>query len=284
MLNNYYKNITNYFSKKASQYDLVDQQLYWRLSDELLKEIIQSKIIKLFLKRKKIKVLDAGAGTARWSLVLHNLFKKKRIESYFDLVDITKEMLVEAERKIDNLNTASSMKTFLGNIEDLSSFKDNVYDLSISFYNVLSFVEKPKIALGQIHKKLKKGGICASIVANKYHSYFFSILTHRISELEKIGNQRVRFNENMPYIHCFTPERVRKLYQEVGFRDVEVIGFLNFVYPNIEETKLKGQSKQNKNILKNKKIFNKILKVELQECFNQDIAGRGNTLLVIGKK
>ena len=283
MANSYYKDVIKYFSKKASKYDLVDEQLYWHLSDELLKKIIQVKLVEPFLGKKELKVLDAGAGTGRWSLVLYD-FLKKNFRLRFDLVDITKEMLAEADRKIRKKGLTDVMETRLENIENLSNYSNNYYDIAISFYNVLSFVEKPGRVLKEIFKKLRKRGLYVSIVANKYHSYFFTILTNRIDELANIKKGRVRYNKEMPPIRCFAPDEIKKLYQESGFKKVEVIGFPNFVYPNIEDTKIEGQSKQSRNILKNKKTFQKIIDIEFQECFNQDLAGRGNVLLVIGRK
>lgn len=285
MPDSHYKDVIKYFSKKAAKYDLVDQQLYWRLSDELLKKIIQVKLVKPFLEKKELRILDAGAGTGRWSLILYDFLKEKNIKLLFDLLDITQEMLDETDKKIKRQGITNIMKTYLKNIEDLSDYNDNFYDIAISFYNVLSFVEKPEVVLSEVFKKLKKKGVYASIVANKYHSYFFSILTHRIAELDKIKNHSiVRFTDEMPYVHCFTPKGIKNLYEQTGFNKVNVIGFPNFVYPNIEDTKIEGQSGQSKNILKNKEIFNRIFEIEFQECFNKDIAGRGNALLVIGKK
>jgi len=283
MSNSHYKDVIKYFNKKAAKYDLVDQQLYWRLSDELLKKIIQIKLVKPLSGKNKLRVLDAGAGTGRWSLILYDFFEKKT-RLYFDLVDITKKMLDEADKKIKKRGLDNIMKTQIGNIEDLSNYPNSYYDIAISFYNVLSFVEKPDRALKEVFKKLKRGGLYASIVANKYHAYFFTILTNRLEELANIERGKVRYTKDMPQIHCFTPNEIKKLYQKSGFKKIEVISFPNFVYPNIEDTKLEGQSKQTKNLLENKKGFQKILDTEFQECFNQDIAVRGNVLLVIGRK
>lgn len=284
MLTPHYKKVITYFSKKASSYDLVDKQLYWKLSDHLLKKIIMKKIVSKFLKKKKLQIMDAGAGTGRWSLILYQLFKVKKIRTQFDLVDITPLMLKEAEYKIKK-RKIDCMKTYIGNIENLSMFKDNFYDIVISFYNVLSFVDKPIKALKEIYRKLKRGGLCACSVANKYHAYYFNILTNKGSDLTTISNQsKVRFTKKMPYIHCFTPEKIRSLFEKASFKKVEVIGFPNFIYPTIEETKVKGQSQYYKTLLKNKKIFNRILNLEYKECFNPNLAARGNSLLVIGQK
>ncbi len=209
MENNYYKKVISYFSRKADQYDLVDKQSYWNLSDRLLEKIINKKIVDRFSKSKKLQIMDAGAGTGRWSLILYNLFKRKKVKTQFELIDITPLMLEKAKDKINQKRITTEMKTHLGNIENLSGYKNNFYDIIISFYNVLSFTEKPFKALLEIYKKLKNNGLYACIVSNKYHAYFFDIATNRGSDLEKISDlSSVRFNKKMPYIHCFTPSEI----------------------------------------------------------------------------
>ncbi len=279
----YYQGVKKYFADKAKQYDLVDEQLYWRLSDSLLKKIVEQTIVRKVSKKKSLRILDAGAGTGRWSFILYHLLKKDGLRVRFDLVDITPEMLMEAEKKIKRANLGEIMNVKVGNIEKLGEM--GPYDLAISFYNVLSFTEKPDVALKQIAGRVKEGGVYASIVANKYHSYYFNIIMNRIGELGVIeAMSKTRFTSNMPYIHCFSPESIRKMYLQAGFKKVEIIGFPNFIYPNIEDTAVTGQSEKNKNILRDKKSFNRIMALELRECFNPDVAARGNALLVVGTK
>ncbi|MDD3085061.1 MAG: class I SAM-dependent methyltransferase [Candidatus ainarchaeum sp.] len=284
-MSRHYNKVKKYFSEKAEKYDMVDEQLYWKLSDDLLKKIVEKKIVKNNLNKNKINILDAGAGTGRWSLILHDFFKKEKISSQIDMVDITEKMLNEANKKIKNKNISNSFNSYVGNIEDLSFLEDNYYDVAISFYNVLSFTENPLVAIEEIYKKIKKGGIYVSIVSNKYHSYFFKILTNDIKELNRVKDDSlIRFNDNMPHIHCFTPNEIKNYYRKANFLNVEVFGFPNFVYPNIEETFLEGQNMKNKNILSRKSNFNKIIDLEFSECFNEELAARGNVLLIFGKK
>ena len=285
MKQDYMHEIKKYFRNKAAQYDEVDRQLYWRLSDELLKLIIKRKIAGEFRLKRHVRILDAGAGTGRWSLILFDLLNRKNVKLDFDLLDITKEMLNQAEIKIKKRNLQDTFRVREKNIEDLSDCPDEIYDIALSYYNVLSFTTNPKRAIKEVFKKLKKRGIYTVTVANKYHSYFFNALTDRASEFETIFDKsKIRFNKKMPYIHCFTPNGLKKIFQDVGFKEVIIIGFPNFIYPNIEDTYILGQSQKNRNILQDKAIFDKILNVEYSECFNSDLAARGNSLLVIARK
>jgi ubiquinone/menaquinone biosynthesis C-methylase UbiE len=284
-MSKHYDEVKKYFSDKAEKYDMVDEQLYWKLSDELLKKIVEEKIIKSNSSKKKLNILDAGAGTGRWSLILHDLFKKEKIETRIDMVDITEEMLSEANEKIKNKKNSKYFNSYVENIEDLSFLEDDYYDVAISFYNVLSFTKNPLIAIKEIYKKVKKGGVYTSIVSNKYHSYFFKILTNDIKGLDVIKNDSlIKFNDKMPFIRCFTPNEIKDYYKKANFVNVEVFGFPNFVYPNIEDTFIEGQNIKNKNILNDKNNFNRIMDLEFSKCFNEELASRGNVLLVFGKK
>jgi hypothetical protein len=124
-----------------------------------------------------------------------------------------------------------------------------------------------------------------SVVANKYHAYYFSVLTNRLSEMDNITEKSlIRFNDAMPAIHCFTPDEIKKLYVDNGFSDVKVLGGPNFIYPGMEETKVFGNTEQITNKLSDSANFEKILSIELDNYKNSDIVGRANALLVIAKK
>lgn len=283
-MNNYYKEISNYFNNKASVYDDVDDQLYWVLSDLFFKEILKKEIPKLIVGKREIKLLDAGAGTGRWAMFFYQLFHGE-YKIGGELIDISKKMLEEAKIKVAKNKLESKFKCLLGNIEEMNKIKNDNYDISLSFYNVISFVENPEKALREIAKKLKNGGIHVSIVANKYHSYYFSILTNQLDELNIIKNKsKVRFNKLMPYIHCYTPEELRNLYLNNGFNSVKIIGGPNFFYPGMEETYTHGNTDSIKNKLSSGNTFKKILEVELDNYDKKDIVGRGNVLMAIAVK
>ncbi|MDI3496401.1 MAG: hypothetical protein PWQ35_422, partial [Patescibacteria group bacterium] len=145
--------------------------------------------------------------------------------------------------------------------------------------------ENPDKALEEIKKKLKNGGAHISILANKYHSFYFSVLTNRLSSIEEIKKRsKIRFNDMMPAIHCFTPEEARNLYLKVGFKDVKVVGGLNFIYPGMEETHVHGSTEEIQNKLIDKKFYDEILALELDNYDNPDISGRANAIMVIAKK
>jgi ubiquinone/menaquinone biosynthesis C-methylase UbiE len=279
----YYSQIKDYFNQKAGDYDDVDKQLYWVLSDKFFKKVLSNELKTFFDNREDAIILDAGAGTGRWTFILEELFGEKIKKGL--LVDISEKMLAEAKKKIIKHGLSVKYSCEERNIEKLDSLNNEFFDLAISFYNVISFVENPHKALQEISKKLKNGGIFVSIVANKYHSYYFSILTNRLNEMDNIREKSlIKFNDAMPAIHCFTPEEAKKLYFDNGFSEVNVFGGPNFIYPGMEETKIIGNTQQIFNKLSDNSNFEKILSIELENYKNSDISGRANTLLIIAKK
>lgn len=274
----------NYFAEKAEKYDDVDNQAYWVFSDTFYKEVLRRELDVFFNSHTEIKILDAGAGTGRWTLFLHEIFGD-RVKMTGELIDISPEMLAVADRKLQERGINSSFSVSVGDIEDLSHIPNESYDLSISFYNVISFVENPVKALSEIHRVLKRGGMHLSVVANTYHSLYFAALTGRTDELLRVNKEsKIAFNELMPPIHSFTPKSLKKVYGAAGFDDVSVYGGPNFIYPGMEETFISGNTESIQNLLKTDKNFQILMETELKYYKSGDIVGRGNTLLGVGTR
>jgi ubiquinone/menaquinone biosynthesis C-methylase UbiE len=284
-MSEYYKNVTDYFNNKADQYDNVDEQLYWVLSDRFYKEVLKREFGGFISNKHELKILDAGAGTGRWTLFFHELFSSESQKISGTLIDISADMLRVAEKKLSEKNLASVYNTIVGNIEEMNDVSDNVYDVSLSFYNVLSFVEKPEKAVAEISKKLKTGGVHISVVGNTYHALYFSVLTGRTSEIDRITNEsKIAFNDLMPPMHCFTPAELKNLYLNNGFNEVVVMGGPNFMYPGMEETFIKGQTEIIVSKLADDAMLKKILDAELSMYCQPEIVGRGNTLIAFATK
>jgi ubiquinone/menaquinone biosynthesis C-methylase UbiE len=194
-------------------------------------------------------------------------------------------MLRQARRKIGELGLDKIFRCREGNIEEMFDIENKSYDIALSFYNVISFVDNPGKALAKISEKLRKNGIHISVVANKYHAYYFSLLTNQIDELENIREySKIRFNKHMPYIHCFSPEELKNLYLKNGYKKVKVVGGPNFFYPGMEETLTSGSTDKIDRVLSNEAVFRQILEIELEYYDQQDLTGRGNVLMAIARK
>lgn len=280
-MSEHYNQVVEYFAGKAEQYDEVDQQKYWVFSDRFYKEVLRREFAEFVNQRSELRLLDAGAGTGRWTVACEEVFGGKT-KLRGTLVDISPDMLAVAKRKMDHAPYAGRFVCQEGNIESLPDVPDAAFDLSISFYNVLSFVEHPDRAVAEIRKKLVPGGAHVAVVGNTYHAYYFSLLTGRLGEFERVKNEsQIRFNDLMPSMRCFTPAQLMDLYRAAGFNHVEVVGGPNFLYPGMEETFVRGSTERLQSTLTDDAVMQQLLEVELQHYREPGIVGRGNTLMVI---
>lgn len=269
-----------YFKGKAEGYDLVEKQLYWRLSDDLLWHLLKRLAIDK-LKGKRICVMDAGGGTGRWLIRIIS----QNSNSLGTLYDFSEDMLNVAQKKIDSFHLGDRITIVNGNIERMSDQKNSTYDLVICFHNVLGFVNNSKRAFGEMARLVKKGGYLVTVVPNKYHMLFFDIFTRNISELKSVSEKGIgRFTKDMPSIHVFTPKELSAMYSTAKFENVKILGFPITIYPQSEETHISGSSKKLKAILENVANFNEIEKIEKEIVLEEEAAARGNNLFAIGKK
>lgn len=280
-MSDHYRQVRDYFAEKATAYDDVDQQLYWVFSDRFYRAVLERELKPFIGHKKKITLLDAGAGTGRWSLAFADLFDAQAVVTGV-LVDISSEMLAVAEKKCRQPQYAGRFVCQTGNIESMPELTGGQFDVCLSFYNVLSFVEHPERALMEIRTKLVSGGVYAAVVGNAYHARYFSVLTNRFEELERVEKESsIRFNDLMPAMRCFNPGELDQMFRVAGFNHVEVLGGPNFLYPGMEETLVHGATERLQSTLQEQSRMDRLLEIELAHYREPGVVGRGNTLLVI---
>ena len=169
------KEVLNYFKNKAKDYDLVEGQTYWVLSDKLLWEIFKETVLNKL--PENFKFLDAGGGTGRWTLKILEEFPKAQGM----IIDISREMLNEARSKVKKRNYEKRVKIIEQNLEQIDNVKDDEFEISFNFHNVLGFVENPNTVINELHRVTKKGGYVVSLVPNLYHNIFFNIFVYTCS-------------------------------------------------------------------------------------------------------
>lgn len=272
--------VQRYFRNKAKDYDKVESQIYWNLSDDLLWYMLEKLVISK-MGNKKVRVLDAGGGTGRWIIRIAECLKKSECVIY----DISNDMLEVASDKIRKNNLENRIKVVEGDLQEMRDQKSSQYDLAVCFHNVLGFVNDYEKAFEEISRVVKPNGMLVIVVPNKYHMLYFSIVRKDISDLDSIANRSSgRFNKEMPLMHVFTPESIRTLYAKAGFSYTQVLGFPVTIYPQLEDTAIKGSGKRTKEILEDNKYFNRIKAIEKKLVINEETASRGNNLFAIGVK
>ncbi len=122
---------------------------------------------------EKVKILDIGAGTGRYSVAL------SREGHDVTAVELVKRNLQTIEAKHEKI------KLWPGNAMDLHFLPDSVFDITIMFgplYHLQSEEEKLK-ALREAVRVTKKGGhIFAAYIMNEYSILTYCFTQHHIKE------------------------------------------------------------------------------------------------------
>ena len=275
----YTEEVKGYFKIKAPEYDLVEQQLYWVLSDKLLWTILTDNVLSKI--NAPIRFIDAGAGTARWSI--------KILDQYEDstgwLIDLSSDMIEQAMHKLDQKHYISRTKITIDNLDSMKMDNNEIYNLVFSFHNVLGFVNDPARVIKKLSQNLARDGFFVCVVPNFFHNIFFNIYTRNLELAEYcLKNHKGKFTENMPEMHMFTPKNLREMYTAAGLRINGIYGFPVAIYPGMQETQIRGQSKELQELLADRLTFDKIFNIESQLYQEQESATRGNNLIIIGQK
>ncbi|MBU1143196.1 MAG: class I SAM-dependent methyltransferase [Firmicutes bacterium] len=271
--------VKEYFKEKAKEYDDVDHQLYWVLSDMLLWNIFDEQVLSNY-SDKEFTFLDAGAGTGRWTLkILEKYPKAKGI-----MIDLSSDMIDVAKEKLNSRGYSDRVEIIIDNL-DTVKVDESVVDISFTFHNVLGFVENPQIVIGKMNKTTKLNGYVVCGVPNFYHNIYFNIASNNLDlASETFNNHMGRFTKEMPQMHMFTPVILKKIYSDIKIKNINVHGFPVCIYPGYSETQLHGQTKSLKNALEDTDYFNKIYEMEKKLIMNEECACRGNQIVIIGKK
>lgn len=155
--------------------------------------------------KSRIKILDVGAGTGRYSVPL-------AAEGY----DVTALELVK--HNLGRLKQKSNkVKAYQGNATKLKKFAENEFDLTLVFgpmYHLKSYEEKLR-ALSEAKRVTRPGGIIlVAYIMNEY-----SVITYAIKEKHiKEGVFNGMLDE---FYHC--TEKANELYSFVRLEDIDAL-------------------------------------------------------------
>lgn len=154
---------------------------------------------------KEKKILDVGAGTGRYSVVLAN-------EGY----DVTAVELVKHNLGVLK-SKGSSVKAYQGTALDLSRFEENTFDVTLVFgpmYHLYTTEDKIK-ALNEAKRVTKKGGvILVAYLMNEYSIITYGFKENHIKEC--VENEKVTKD-----FHVIT--KPEDLYDYVRIEDIDEI-------------------------------------------------------------
>ena len=280
IISEYETDVVEYFKNKAADYDRVDEQVYWRLSDSILWHTFNEYILKNL--PSNFSFLDAGGGTGRWS--------EKILTSYQSasgvICDLSEDMLLQAALKQKKIGV-ERLALLNGSIENMQDIPDNSFDLVFNFHNVIGFVSNYKKMISELTRVLKKGGTLVTLAPNYYHMIYFNISCGRFKEASNVlKNGRGTFVSGMPEMFVFTPRQLRDLYCDNNITISMITGFPITIYPGYLETQIEGSTSSLIDVLETKNGFDAIMEIEkrLITTGGDEIASRGNNIFISGVK
>lgn len=272
-----------YFDPKAAAYDKTDEQGYWAFSDKLLWHLLRTRALdKLAARKPDFTFLDAGCGTARWSMKLLQAYAR----CTGTLLDLTPNMLDVSRGKIAAAGYADRAALRLFDLNDLAAASDvPAYDLAICFHNVLSFVVDPAAVIRALIDRAASGATICLVIPNLYHAASFSAAQGRMEEVRRVlSASAVKFTAEVPEMWVFTPEKIRAVVAQTPARSCEVLGFPVTVYPGFEETQIEGESSACKTLFADQEAVSTLFDMECVLSSQSEAAARGNNLLVLIEK
>lgn len=177
------------------------------------------------LSHAPMKILDAGGGTAKWSMYLAE--KGHQVT----LIDISEAMLAVAEENCQASGTIDNIKLIQGDIRAMD-LADNSFDMVVSDRNTISFCGNRTDALKAIrecHRVLKPGGHFLGSVHNRYREVAFFISKLELAKARALMESG-EFNEGgSTAVYYFTPTELTTTFEEVGFQDIRLMPTTAFV-------------------------------------------------------
>lgn len=270
-----YAAVQAYFQTKADFYDDVEHQVYWRLSDTLLWDYLQSRVLAAL--PNKFALLDAGCGTGRWGLKILEAVPA----ATGTFIDISPEMLAVLQRKLAVKNDTRVRVTIeQDNLLSDTCAHRNAFDLIICFHNVLGFIDDLDGLLRRFHHMATANGRVAVLAPNLHHAVHFALSRGDLQEAERIALTKYgRFVPEMPPIRFFKVGELRQAAVHSGFCVDQIIGFPNCLYPHFADTRLHGSSAEHETLMGSPERFQKILSIE-RKLIEEDCAARGANLLL----
>lgn len=256
-----------YYDRVAGRYDDSYLTPYWEFYNA-----VTWHNLKRFLPRLSgRKVLDIGGGTGLWALKL----AKSGYE--VTVADISQKMLEVGRRKAERLGFGSKISFVKADICGLTQFISESFDLVLAQGDPLSCCADARQAVKEVYRVLRDKGLFIASVDNKFGGMRVFVSQSAIDELEQFirtgqTNWFTKDEAEQYPITYFTPDGLRKLFAQNGFEMLSLIG--KVVLPLASGSE----------ILKDKNMFDRLLKLELKLHAEETLLGGAGHLEITARK
>lgn len=257
---------TIFHDKIADKYESEYSGNYWKLYFDITYANIRK-----YLPKKGAVILDAGGGTGFWSRKLAKIGYK------MICTDISQGMLnkgLEISSK-EKLNDKIEFK--YADIMNMQDFNDSSFDMVIAEGDPVGYCGNAKKAVKELSRVARKGSFVV-VSIDSYYSRLNRMVSRRdfnkLPLLEK--KHKTLFGSGEYYEHDFTIEELKDLFQKNGLKVIEIIGKPVFARSIPRE--------EVETVLSDKKMYNKILNLELKYNKEPSIIGLSGHIQIVGKK
>lgn len=230
--------------------------------------------IRRFLPALPARVLDAGGGTGRWTVVLAQMGYD------VTLTDISQGMLDVARAKIETAGLAGRVAILRQDIRDMSALAADSFDLVLAEGDPVSYCEDHAAAIRELARVTKVGAhVLVSVDSRIAALYNSSDLDFDAAEaLLRTGQMKWRVeDETLVYpIHAFTIPELAGLFEANGLRVVRVLGkpvFFNRLQLEVRDK-----------ILADEELTRRLVELECRYGDDPGWAGSGGHIEVTGVK
>lgn len=275
------KEFEDFFKPYSGNVDKANSLAFWKLSDEIITEVIK-KHIPAPLDESKV-ILDAGGGTGRWICDLSKIYKSK-----FILYDRSSDMLKVASKNIDVAGITPRVKIIQGDFIDMAQIPSDSVDYVISVYSPISFVYEKEKAANELWRVMKKGGILTMMGHGFYNAIASKINNYMApaGELAMISNESmVKWGDSVPKLNLFSKELMEGMLSDAGFNIVETYGVPVFIQPGPEDFDPTNSKKSRiSEALESRAFYSEVLRMEMAYNNLPEVSNRGMNIFTAVRK
>ncbi|MCL4372127.1 class I SAM-dependent methyltransferase [Candidatus Marsarchaeota archaeon] len=259
---------------------------YWKHEQIRLKQdpyhSIEFSTTYMFLEKYLPKsgiVLDAGGGTGIYAIGL-------AMKGYdVTLLDISRHNIAVAKKDIKREGVKEKVKAMVGDITDLSEFKDSAFDAVLCLGGPLSLVYgkyKRRKAISELVRVAKPSAPIFISVMNRYGSMSLApskwpdeVATSNFESVATKGEDRMWIGKY--YCHFFSPEEFVSEFERSskGAKIINLAGLEGLATPSINAIN---------ELAKNKKAWKNWLDMHYRLCTKPEVVGISAHMLLVARK
>lgn len=265
MIDEQSERVAAFYKRTAADYDKQYQVPFFEeIYDKMTWHFIEPYLPKAGI------VLDAGGGTAKWSVPI----AKKGLKVI--LFDISQDMLNVASIKVKESGLENNVSFRQGDICSLP-FADNTFDFVLAEGDPLSYCSNPDLAVKELGKVLKPNCYLSAGVDSLYGT-LRRMLNQPDVDFERFHKvcREKRFYAKDWGFNCwlFSPKDLSKLFTKHGFKVVKIAG-----KPTMFMSRPETEA-----VFKDPIKIKEVLDIEFKFCEEPSIVGYGGHLHIVAKK